>query len=663
MSRGARRLTLTDLGALAVPSDPALSPDGRTVAYVLQTVDTDADDNQQALWLVDVEGAHPRPLTHGRADSAPRWSPDGSRLAFLRGDGGPAQVWLLPMDGPGEPRQLTRLPLGAGTPVWSPDGTRLACVAPADLAAAEDETEEAAERRRRHAPVVVDRLGHKADGAGLVRTLRHQLFVVDVATGDTRQVTDGDQHVGAVAWHPDGSRLAVAATVGENADLTGTVPVCFVDAKQERATVTPAVLRDGLAAALAWLPDGDGLLAVGRTDTATGHLRLLRIPADAGEPVDLAPGLDRNVMPGGPGYPGGLPQLTADGETVVFCARDRGCTNVFAVPAAGGEVRRVLGDNTTVVSGLSVAARTDRIACVAATPSSYGEIVAVDASGGAGRTLTGHTRTALPDVDLFAPQERTFHVADGTDVHGWLLRDPAAALPAPLLLDVHGGPHNAWSPVPDPGHGYQQVLAARGWAVLTLNPRGSDGYGEAFYTAGVGGWGERDEADFLAAVDALVEEGIADPARMAVHGYSYGGFMTCWLTGHTDRFAAAVAGGVVVDQTSMLASDLGYYLAHNETAALPWQDPERCAAQSPFASVQHVTTPTLILHGAADDRCPPGQAEQWFTALRARGVPTRLVLYPEASHLFILEGRPSHRVDYGQRLIDWLDEHTSGGER
>ncbi|OMQ14230.1 hypothetical protein A7K94_0218080 [Modestobacter sp. VKM Ac-2676] len=204
---------------------------------------------------------------------------------------------------------------------------------------------------------------------------------------------------------------------------------------------------------------------------------------------------------------------------------------------------------------------------------------------------------------------------------------------------MHGGPHNAWSPAADPAHAYHQALVAAGWTVLLVNPRGSDGYGRHLFTAAVGAWGVADERDFLDPVDQLVAEGVADPARLALTGYSYGGYMTCWLTGRTDRFAAAIAGGVVADLTSMTGtSDAGEALALE--FGDPVRDPEAVRAHSPITNVHRVRTPTLVLHGAADERCPVGQAEQWFTALRTQRVPTELVLFPGGSHLFILDGRP-----------------------
>ncbi|WP_053207449.1 serine hydrolase [Jiangella muralis] len=634
-------MTPDDVLALTVPAEPALSPDGTRVAYVLTGSDGEADENVSSLWLAET-GAEPRRLTHGRADASPAWSPDGTRLAFLRAVGGPPQLWLLPMSGGGEPVALTDLPKGAGAPVWSPDGARIAFAAAVDTTGQKDTD-----------PIVLDRLGYKADGAGLLRGLRRHVHVVDVATGAVTQLTDGDWNAGSPAWSPDGIRLAFPAMTSADADLTMESSVYVLPADGGPLGEPAGELR--AAGPVTWTRDGGALLVVGQREPAVAHQRLYRVPLDGGPAVDLTADLDRNVMAGGPGYPGGLPQLAGDGDTVVFCARDRGCTHVYTAGVDGGPVRPLVGGAGRVVSGLSVAG--DRAAVVVAGPGSYGEVALVDVGTGTETTLTAHSPAGLA---LPVAEERVFTISDGTEVHGWLHRPAGAGTTAtPLLLDIHGGPHNAWSPVPDAGHSYHQLLVQQGWSVLLLNPRASDGYGEAFFSAAAGRWGRADERDFLEPLDQLVAEGVADPDRLAVTGYSYGGYMACWLTGRTDRFAAAIPGGSLTDITSFAGnSDAGHYLAAFETA-VPFTDPEGAAAQSPYTNVANVTTPTLLLHGLNDDRCPPEQAEQWFAALRARGVPARLVLYPGASHLFILAGRPSHRLDYARRIVDWVTQYTS----
>ncbi|WP_067139478.1 S9 family peptidase [Microtetraspora malaysiensis] len=618
------RLSLSDIYRIAVPGDPRLRPDGNTVAYTVTTADRESDENRSEIWLVAAGGA-PRRLTGGPHDSSPRWSPDGRSLAFLRPVDGKPQLHLLPMEG-GEPRVLTAASLGAGPAVWSPDGRSIAYSAPCG------EVDP-------HAPVVADSLEYKADGTGLLRGLTLHVFVVEVETGDTRQVTSGDFFAGEPSWSPDGRRLAFTANMEADRDLVAGGAVYAVDASGgEPERLTGA---DVICAGAWWL--GERLLVAGNTGDPVGHTRMFELGPDS--LVEIKTGLDRNIMVGAPGYPGAVPQQA--GDELIFCARDGGCTHVYRAP---GE--KVIGGDQ-VVSGVSAAG--GRIAYVASTPYSAGDVYLadLDALPGDGRDDTATTRLtdyALHDVELFTPKRRTFTAPDGTLVEGFVLRDETLTGPGPLLLDAHGGPHNAWAPVFDGAHLYHQVLAARGWTVLTMNPRASDGYGEAFYTAAVGAWGIADTGDFLNPIDELVDEGTADPERLAVTGYSYGGYMSCWLSTQTGRFKAAIPGGCVSDLVSMAGtSDAGHLLKAYECRG-------DITAQSPMTHVAQVTTPTLLLHGDADDRCPVGQAEQWFAALREQGVPVRLVRYPGGSHLFILNGRPSHRVDYNERIVEWLQQ-------
>jgi dipeptidyl aminopeptidase/acylaminoacyl peptidase len=621
------RLSPSDLYRFSVPSDPRLRPDAGAVAYVVTSADRESDENRTAIWLA-VPGEEPRRLTYGPADSCPRWSPDGRVLAFSRAVDGVAQVHLLPMDG-GEPRALTSAPLGAGAPVWSPDGTAIAYQGPCG------EVDP-------NAPVVADRLDYKADGVGLLRGLTMQVSVVDVATGESRQVTSGDFHAGEPCWSPDGRRVFFVADLAPDRDLVVGGQVYAVDVAGGEAGGEAERLTDGDVICTDVWCLGGRLLVAGLVGGPVGHTRLFWLGLDGGGLTEVETGLDRNVMPGAPGYPGAEPQLA--GDDLIFCARDRGRTHVYRAP---GE--KIIGGDQ-VVSGVGVAG--GRVAYVAATPRSAGDVYLLDlgAAPGDAVRLTDHE---LPGVEVYAPRSRTFTAPDGTSVEGFVLRDEGRDGPGPLLLDAHGGPHNAWAPVLDTAHLYHQALVARGWTVLLVNPRGSDGYGEAFFRGVVGAWGIADAGDFLAAVDELVAEGVADPERLAVTGYSYGGYISCWLPARTGRFKAAIAGGCVSDLASEKGtSDLGHLLTVHECG-------DDLAAQSPMTYVADVGTPTLLLHGENDDRCPIGQAEQWFAALRERGVPARLVRYPGASHLFILNGRPSHRVDYNERILQWLEQWIS----
>lgn len=649
-----RRQHIDDLTALAVPEQPALSPDGSQIVYVRRTSDVDADRSVRSLWRVGARTGEPRQLTRGRADTAPAWSPDGTRVAFLRAQDGPPQLWLLPVDG-GEPEQVTTLPLGAGAPVWSPDGSKIAFAAAVDLRADAGEDDKA-RARRASAPIVTDRLDYQADGAGLLGTMRQHVHVLDVASKQCRQLTSGDWNAGGPAWSPDSGKVAFAAATAPDADLRMRAPVYVLDVADPAATPELVGLPDGAGGPVTWSADGSALLVVGTEGPPTGHAGLLRVPLSGGPVVDLAAPLDRNVMPGGPGYPGAPPQLSEDGRSVLFCVRDRGCTHVYAVPTEGGDPRPLVTGAGRNVAGMSVAE--GAAAIVLATPTSYGEVAVVDMGTGNETVRTEHGANQA-DIELFVREEREFTISDGTVVHGWLIRDAAAEGPQPLLLDIHGGPHNAWNGAADDVHLYHQELASRGWTILLVNPRASDGYGQQFFTTAQGAWGVADAQDFLEPIDQLVAAGIADARRLAVTGYSYGGFMTCYLTSRDDRFAAAVAGGVVSDLHSMAgSSDAGHFLSEYELAVPSWDDNGRYDVMSPMTHVARVRTPTLILHGAADLRCPVDQAKQWHTALRERGVPTRLVLYPDGSHLFILDGKPSHRLDFNRSVVNWVEQYA-----
>jgi dipeptidyl aminopeptidase/acylaminoacyl peptidase len=631
-----RACTLDDLLNLESLSDPQPRPDGGCVAVVVTRRDAEQDRERSHVELVDLSSGARRPLTHGPADRSPRWSPDGRWLAFLRGGDDPAQAWLLPAGG-GEPHRLSDLPLGVGELVWSPDSRRLAVAAP-----------EVSEDAEPDDPVLVTRLVSKADGLGRLGGLTVHVHVVDVDGGEPVRLTEGDFAVRDLAWSPGGTEVVLVTATHEERDLDG---VSHVFAVEPGGALRQVTEWTGSAAAPTFSPDGSVIVFAG-TDAplAQGHTRLWQVPAAGGVPRQVIPQLDRNVMVGGPGYPGGRPRVTSDGD-VLFCVRDRGAVHLVAAPLAGGQLRTLVG-GPVVVSGMAV----DPTVCLLADATSTPDLHVVEA--GEPRRVTRSNETFFAEVEIAWPQERVFHAPDGLEVQGWVTGARGGGS-QPLLVAVHGGPHNAWGPAFDPVHPYSQLLAAQGWVVLMLNPRGSDGYGEKFWTAAHGAWGIADGDDFLAAVDQLVVEGMADPDRLAVTGYSYGGYMTCWLTTRTDRFRAAVPGGVVTDLVSFSGTaDVAGTFDRSEFGATAVEDPELLRRLSPLSYVDRVRTPTLILHGAADDRCPVGQAEQWFTALRTLGREVEMVLYPGASHLFVLNGRPSHRGDWNTRVVDWVTRHT-----
>lgn len=414
------RVTVDDLLSVRTPEQPALSPDGTRVAFVLRTTDRDGDRDTRALWQVPATGGTPVALTRASADSTPVWSPDGSQLAFLRAQDGPAQIWLLPSAG-GEAHEVTTLPLGAGAPAWSPDGERIAFTAPVDSAALPGEGAETI-LARRSAPTAADRLGYKADGAGNLGTLVQQLHVLDVASGKITVLTHGRSHASEPFWSPDGTRIAYSTSVDDDADLTMRIPVFVRSSTDPNSEAVQVSAADVQATAVGWTPDGRHVLAVGRTDTEVGNADLLLFPIDGGDARNVTASLDRNVMPGGPGYPGGMPKFTDDGD-IVFCLRDNGYSHVYRVAQDGtGAVSLV--DGTANVSGLSVAGSSAAI--VLATPESFGDVALVDLGGGTTHVLTAY---GTPDVELVPAR----NVASRSPTAPWS-PDGCAAIPTPRGL-------------------------------------------------------------------------------------------------------------------------------------------------------------------------------------------------------------------------------------
>ena len=599
----------------------------------------------QTIWTVQ-RGTEARQITFGLNDSSPKWSPSGTHLAFLRFTDGFPHVWIMPAAG-GEPRPLTRssdFPLGVEAIVWSPDGTRIALLAPIDIAPTSNV----------NSPIVVHSNDYQSDGHGLWATVRKHVFVVDLTTGNLERLTFGDAFAGVPSWSPDGTRLAFTWRSAVENDIKPHIPLATVDLDRHRV----AVLGSGDCAMedVRWSPVPDYLIAVGRLGPmSVGHSHLYRIDARDGSIVDLVPSLDRNVMVGHTAYPGNPP--VALGDTVYFGLRDHGCTHLYSVPLAGGDARPVASGADRAVWSLTTSGKS--AAALIATRTIFGEVALVDLNTFGDPEKNGELLTHHQEKDLvpYIRERRSFTISDGTTVEGWTIRDPSVHGASPLLLDVHGGPHNAWNGTADPYHLYQQELVAQGWTVLIVNPRGSDGYGEDFYMSVVGEWGVSDAKDFLEPIDALITEGVVDPDRLAITGYSYGGFTTCYLTSREPtRFRAAVAGGVVSDLSSAFGtSDIGSVFNRTESGGYPWESPAHLSALNPIAQVERVVTPTLILHGLQDRRCAVGQGQQWFAALRHLGVPTELVLYPGGSHSFVLLGPPSQRIDYHRRLLSWLE--------
>lgn len=647
-----RSLAIDDLYRFLSVSDPQLSPDGTRIAFVLGAPDREKDEEIGHIYVVAADGGEPVQLTRGECgDTSPRWSPDCGQIAFISSRGEKVvtpQVWLMALAG-SEPRKLTSAQGGVLGLWWSPDGASIAFISKVEPERGEGEAAKAK-------PVVITRLLFKSDGAGLIAGKNAHLFVIPASGGDALQLTSGDISVATPAWALDGASIVFASAIHDDRDIDAashlfSVPSGGGALKQ---------LTRGEGRAHSPLVTSDGKVAFAGTRSVRDvQTTLFSIPITGGVPRELLPGFDRSVMVGAVAYPGARPQLARDGS-IVFCARVGGCVHAFRVAAAGGKPVAIFAGPERVVGGMSV--QGSSVVVVAGMPSDLGDLYMTDASGKSERRLTNVNRDVLAELDVTKPESRAYVAPDGTAVEAFVYG--VRAENAPLLLDVHGGPHNAWGPALSSSYLYRQVLVAQGWCVVAPNVRGSDGYGRKFMEGVKGGWGVNDEMDFHSVVDGLVDAGVADPDRVAISGYSYGGYMSAWMAGRSRRFRAVVVGAAVTDLRSLYGrSDFGSIIGMAEVGAEPFEQPDLYAKLSPITYVANVSAPVLILHGEADDRCEIGQGEDFFAALRRRRQTVEMVRYPGSSHLFIAAGRPSHKYDYQTRIVDWVTRHSEANRK
>jgi dipeptidyl aminopeptidase/acylaminoacyl peptidase len=649
-----------DLALLRTPGVPSLSPDGRRAAVAVTRLDLDADEYRSQLWLLDTTGgAEPRPLTHGPRDSAPRWSPDGRWLAFLRvastDSPGPAskpQLYLLPTDG-GEPRRLTEHPLGAGMPVWSPDSGRIAYSARVPEAGRYGTTEGVPPEKE--APRRITTLRFREDNIGFTLDRRPHLFVLDPFADEPApvQVTTGDFDDRSVSWSPDGSRLAFVSARHALRDTTLLTDVftCRPDGGDLRQ-VTRTTLNIG---GQVFSPDGGSIVFLAERLGADGRDFVGHsggvwvVPADgSAEPRVLTDPAAVAVTDQGTG-----PVLVSDeqGTAALVLSESRGAAWLVRVPVAGepGAVQPVVGGQRQV-TGYDAAGGV--VVAAVADPRTVGDLVVVRA--GVEQRLTSFGAELAERGELRPVVELSATAPDGYPVHGWLVR-PDGPGPHPVLLNIHGGPFRQY------GWGLfdeAQVYAGGGYAVVLGNPRGSAGYGEEHARSIKHAMGTVDADDLLALLDAALAEPDLDADRVGVMGGSYGGYMTTWLAAHAGhRFKAAIPERAVTAWDSFTgSSDIGYFF----TEAYAGTDPALVAAQSPLTHADKIDIPTLIIHSEHDWRCPVEQAQRLFVALKARGVPTELLLFPGEGHEMSRAGLPSHRLARFDAILDWWSRYLGG---
>lgn len=680
MSTTKRTLTAADLYQFQLISGYQISPDGQHVIFALQRVDPTTHKEASNLWLVPTAGGLARQFTYGdQIDRRPRWSPDGREIAFLsnRGPARQTQLYLIPFYG-GEARPLTQLKGEFGRFDWSPDGKQLVFnFRKKDQEAIEREEDE----QKKQLGVVVrhiTRLVFKEDGYGFLPQERWHLWTVDVASGEARQLTDGDRYDELEpCWSPDGQSILFRSNrtgdpdlnwdvtdlyiIPANADLTGLTDLSGLPMRRIPTPPGPKELPT-------FSPDGRWVAYYqlgGRSDRWK-HTDLWVVPA-AGEgeaknltgPHDLlASHVTLNDMGRLTTMP---PTWSNDSQTLYFQASVHGNTLLKSIRLDGSHLQDVL-DTPGAVEEFKFDQAQAHLVYLHGTLTDPGQIWLRDMGSGQVRPLTQVNRALLESLELGQVEEVWFKGAAGNDLQGWILKPPGfdPAQKYPSILQIHGGPLVQY------GNFFMHefyFLAAQGYVVYFCNPRGGWGYGQAHAKAIYNDWGGADYADLMAWTDWVQQQPYLDPARTGVTGGSYGGFMTTWIIGHTHRFKAAVTQRSVSNMLSMDgSSDLAYrFHALFGAEKHAWEDFDNYWRQSPLKYIAHATTPTLVIHNEEDLRCEIEQGEQIFVALKKLGVETELVRFPGEPHGMSRDGRTDRRIARLNHILRWFDRYLKDG--
>jgi dipeptidyl aminopeptidase/acylaminoacyl peptidase len=655
-----RPITIEDHFELREVQDPQISPDAKWVAYTVGKAPLKEDKREERIWMVPMAGGDAIPMTAEDVSSLhPRWSPDGKYLALLSArEEGKTQVWLLNLAG-GEAQRLTNLAQDVEDFTWSPDSRRL-CLVFRDPT--EEEVQEASDRakekqgekvvEKKHKvqkPWVIDRLQFKVDEIGYLDHRRNHLYIFDVATKSMTQVTGGDYDDARPTWSPDGKQIAFASNRSNDPDrnYNNDIWVVAADNTDKGAHLTQITTNPGDDNNPAWSPDSKWIAYVTQIEPklfeyATKHLAVS--PAGGGEVKVLTRSLERNVSD---------IRFSADSKSIYFIADDDGTQNLCRIPATGGGVTRPIGGRLMVYAyslakNGDIAAQIDKID----RPS---EIYALAASAKEPTRIT-HTNDALITQLRLSPGEYVhFKSADGWPVSGYLYKplDYKPGAKVPTLLRPHGGPVWAWYAEFQPDI---QLFAANGYAVLLPNPRGSSGYGQKHCQAIFADWGDLDFQDDMAMVDYAVDQGIADPDKLGVGGWSYGGISTDFIIAQTTRFKAAISGAGEALNVSNYGHDQ-YQKDYETELGRPWEHEDLWDKLSPFYRISKITTPTLFMGGEIDWNVPILGGEQMYQALRSLGRTTELVVYPGEYHEF---KTPSHIKDRLERYLAWYAHYVKG---
>lgn len=674
-----RSVTVDDLYQIVHVEDPRISPDGRWIAYVQVTVDRLENGYKRNIWLASTETRQTLQLTRSGKDTQPRWSPDGQWLAFTSARDEKPQVYVLRIGEPGgEARALTSMPNGASAPVWSPDGQRIAFLAGmnAEGRAREDRGEEETkpadkleakhrkERKeqdesKRWDPRIVSRIPYRT-GTAFLSDHFTQVYVMAVAeelneaAAKPRRLTGIDADHNPPQWSPDGGYIYTARMDDPQRDepwrWSNLYRIRVNDGATEELTDSSFSSSNPLPS-----PDGNWVAYVRfpRERLSERIARLALIPAAGGEARDLNLALDRSV---------GDYRWTADSRHLIFTALSEGNIEIYCVSLDNGSIEKMLAGNLHV-ENLDVDKR-GGIAFTASTPYNPSELYWLPPGGEQEEKLTDVNGKFLNQVTIQETHELRWQSPAGVEIQGWYLLPLGyeAGKTYPLILNIHGGPHVMWGPSMKSMWHEWQVQAAQGYVVFYANPRGAEGYGEAFQMALHGAWGDVAYADLMAGVDTLLTKGFVDAARMGVTGGSYGGYMTAWIVGHTDRFAAAVSHRGVYNLLGFSGeTDIPSFIP-TEYGVEPWEDPVLLWQHSPLAYAHQIKTPLLIMHSENDFRVPIAEGEQLFAFVRRSGGTVKLIRFPREGHELTRSGEPEHRLSSMTHMMKWFDHYIGSKE-
>jgi dipeptidyl aminopeptidase/acylaminoacyl peptidase len=649
-----------DVYALTSVAEPRLSPDGRRVAYVVTRIDREANGYRSAVWVAPLDGSEePRQFTSGeRTDASPRWSPDGRWLAFVSNRDGEekqshGELYVLPADG-GEPRRLTEGEEGVESIAWSPDSRRIAFAR-----RVRDEAYEAEDDDRRRPPRRFTRLFYKLDSVGWTGDRRKHLFVVGLGGGDERRLTEGDCEDDEPAWSPDGGRIVFSSMRGDRWDVELVEALYELEVDVQGAEPRRLSQPDEGATMPSFSPDGT--LIAYRYEPEDGtyphHGQIAVMRPDGSNRRILTVSLDRQCTP----YPL-IREPVWDGDRIVFRVEDGGNVHIYTVAADGStEAELVVGGERSIglydlVDGVLV--------YTASTSARPHELFRGD-----DKQITSVCDDFVSGRELGEAERFKAVSADGTEVDAWLVRPPGfdEGRRYPVLLTIHGGPFTQY----ETGFFDEvQVYAAGGYCVLYSNPRGGSGYSEEWGRAirgpggGAGpGWGTVDYEDVMGVVDTALERfPFLDGERLGVLGGSYGGFMTSWIVGHTNRFKAALSERAVNHLVSAFGSSDVFWVFERQFGGPMWEHVDEWLGMSPATYAREIETPVLVVHSENDLRCNVEQGEHLFTLLRLLGKDVEMLRFPGESHELSRSGSPVHRVQRFEAILDWFGRYLSPNE-